>query len=35
MDDGRDMIITNGANPAILYDIIEGKAVGSRFIGKK
>jgi len=28
---GTDMIITNGNNPEILYDIIEGKQVGTRF----
>lgn len=27
-----DMIIANGKDPKILYDIIEGKAVGTRFI---
>ncbi len=27
-----DMIIANGENPDILYDIVEGKAVGTRFI---
>jgi len=31
---GMDMIITNGSNPEILYDIAEGKSVGTRFIGK-
>lgn len=29
-----DMIITNGANPEILYDIADGKQVGTRFVGK-
>ncbi len=33
MDAGKDMIITNGANPNVLYDIAAGKSVGSRFIG--
>ena len=32
---GCDMIITNGEHPEVLYDIAGGKAVGSRFIGKK
>ncbi len=27
-----DMIIANGKNPDILYDIVEGRAVGTRFI---
>ncbi len=31
---GCDMIIANGANPALLYDIAEGKSVGSKFWGK-
>ena len=32
---GCDMIITNGEHPEVLYDIAEGKAVGTRFVGKK
>ncbi|MBR4000635.1 MAG: glutamate 5-kinase [Clostridia bacterium] len=35
MESGGDMIIANGADPDVLYDIIDGKAVGTRFIGKK
>lgn len=35
MNAGIDMIITNGTNPSILYDIFDGKAVGTRFIGKE
>ncbi len=31
---GCDMIIANGENPALLYDMVEGKAVGTRFKGK-
>ncbi len=31
---GVEMVIANGNNPNILYDIIEGKQVGTRFIGK-
>ena len=31
---GCDMIITNGANPTSLYDIVEGKSVGTKFTGK-
>ena len=34
-DGGCDMIITNGAAPECLYDIIDGKAVGTRFHAKK
>ena len=32
---GCDMIIANGKDPNILYNIIEGKVVGTKFIGKK
>lgn len=32
---GCDVIIANGNNPEILYDIIDGKNVGTRFLGKK
>ena len=31
---GTDMIITNGQNPHILYDIADGISVGTRFIAK-
>ena len=31
---GIDMIITNGSHPESLYDIAEGKSVGTRFLGK-
>ena len=34
-DGGIDMIIANGKNPALLYDILEGRSVGTRFLGKK
>ena len=29
------MMIVNSARPAILYDVLEGKAVGTHFIGRK
>jgi len=32
MDAGVDMIITNGSKPQVLYDIAEGKAIGTRFV---
>ncbi len=32
---GTDMIITNGQNPDVLYDIAENKPVGTRFIAKR
>ena len=31
-DAGIDMIIANGADPNVLYDIVSGKSVGTRFI---
>ena len=31
-ENGCDMIIAHGENPAILYDIAEGKNIGTRFI---
>ncbi len=34
MDAGCDMIITNGEEPQILYDIVDGISVGTRFYGK-
>ncbi|MEG1476216.1 MAG: glutamate 5-kinase [Oscillospiraceae bacterium] len=32
---GIDMVISNGAYPSNLYDIIDGKSVGTRFIAKE
>ena len=32
---GCDMIITNGERPEVLYEIADGKAVGTRFFAKK
>ena len=32
---GVDMVIANGDNPDILYDIIDGKDIGTRFLGKR
>ncbi len=34
MDVGCDMVIANGADPKILYSIIDGEKIGTRFIGK-
>ena len=31
---GFDMVIANGMRPEILYDIVDGKRVGTRFIGE-
>ena len=33
MDAGVDMIITNGESPTLMYDIFDGKTVGTRFTG--
>lgn len=30
-----DMVIANGIHPELLYDIIEGKPVGTRFVGRR
>ena len=35
MENGTNMVITNGSAPEKLYDIVEGKAVGTLFVGKK
>ena len=32
---GVDMVIANGAHPELLYPIVEGKPVGTRFLGIK
>ncbi len=32
---GIDMVIANGKNPDILYDIVEGKKVGTRFLADR
>ncbi|MGN0451675.1 MAG: glutamate 5-kinase [Acutalibacteraceae bacterium] len=34
-DSGIDMIIANGKEPNVLYDIVEGKPVGTRFVAKE
>ena len=34
MEAGVDMIIVNGSAPEIIYDAVDGKAVGTRFIAK-
>lgn len=31
---GCDMVIANGEDPSVLYDIVAGKSVGTRFVGK-
>ena len=32
---GIDMVIANGKNPKLLYDIVDGKNVGTKFLAKK
>lgn len=34
-DAGTDMIIANGSQPRLLYDIADKKSVGTRFVGRK
>ena len=35
MEAGIDMVIANGEDPEALYALLEGKHVGTRFVGKK
>ena len=35
MADGVDMMIVNGAHPETLYDVLEGRPVGTRFAAEK
>lgn len=35
MKAGCDMVITNGSRPEELYDIVEGKEIGTRFVGER
>ena len=35
VSNGTDMIIANGANPDLLYAILDGEAVGTRFLSRK
>ena len=35
MDNGMDMVIAKGEDPAVLYKIEEGKSAGTRFIGRR
>ncbi len=32
---GCEMVIANGAKPALLYDIVAGKPVGTRFLERR
>ena len=32
---GIDMVIANGSRPELLYDMVEGKPIGTRFAGRK
>ena len=34
-ENGCDMVIANGSHPEYLYDIVEGKSVGTRFLARK
>lgn len=33
--EGADMVIANGADPKVLYDIAEGRSAGTRFAGQR
>ncbi len=35
IENGTDVIIANGSSPAVLYDILDGKQVGTKFIALK
>ena len=35
MEAGADMVIVNGSRPAVLYDVMDGAPVGTRFAGRK
>lgn len=35
MKNGIDMVITNGARPEALYDVVEGKGAGTLFVGRR
>ncbi len=35
MDAGTDMVILNGAKPLLIYDLLDGKPLGTRFIGRR
>ena len=35
MQAGTDMIIMNGSKPLLIYEVLEGKPVGTRFLGRE
>ena len=35
MEHGCDMLILNGDDPNVLYDAVDGKLVGTKFLGEK
>lgn len=35
MEDGVNMVIANGSEPSLLYDIVDGKEVGTLFVAKR
>ncbi len=35
VSNGIDMVILNGAKPQLMYDVLEGKQTGTRFVGKR
>lgn len=34
MEDGIDMVLADGSDPELIYDILDGKCVGTVFVGK-
>ena len=35
MSKGTEMVIANGSNPSVLYDIVDGEKIGTKFIANK
>jgi glutamate 5-kinase len=34
LDQGIDCIITNGADPSVIFDILQGKEIGTHFVAR-
>ncbi len=32
---GIDMVLANGSNPEVILDVLEGKEIGTLFVGKR
>jgi glutamate 5-kinase len=35
LDEGIDCVITNGSDPSVLFDILQGKEIGTHFVARK